>query len=53
MVGSKHGEVYEKSAPVYQKHRCFGQTPKSSSKVLFKLDLFAMAPFIVVLGTQI
>ena len=25
---------------VYKKHICFGQTPKGSSKVLFRLDFF-------------
>ena len=38
---------------IYQNHKVFGQAPKSSSKVLFKLGIFFMATFIVVLDTQI
>ena len=30
----------------------FGQTPKGSIKVLFKMEFFFLLPFIVVLGTH-
>ena len=42
--------VYVINAHVY--HDMFGLTPKCSGKMLFRLDSY-MAPFIVVLGTQI
>lgn len=53
--GNKHGPVYGKFAQVYWNHNFLGQTPKSSSKVLLKLDLsiFCIVSSIVVLGIQI
>ena len=44
---------YGKNALVYKNHRFFGQTPKSSSKVLLKLEKQFIVPSVVVLGTQI
>jgi hypothetical protein len=38
--GCKHSKVDLKYAPVYLNHNCFGQTPKSGSKVFFKLMFF-------------
>jgi hypothetical protein len=39
--GCKHGKVDQKSAPPYDNHDFLGQTPISSSKMLFKIDLFS------------
>jgi hypothetical protein len=39
-IGCKDGKVDQKDALVYQNHNCFGQRPKSSSKVFSKLDFF-------------
>ena len=36
----KHGQVYGKSATVNLNQIFFGQTPTSSSKVLFTLNIF-------------
>ena len=38
--GCKHGKVDQKNVLVSQKHSFFSQTPKSSSKVLLKLNIF-------------
>ena len=52
LLESKHGRVYRKVLQ-YIKMIIFGQTPKSSSKVLFELHFVFMVPSVVVLGTQI
>jgi hypothetical protein len=39
--GCKHGKVDQKSAPLYDNHDFLGQTPISSSKMLFKIDYFS------------
>ena len=36
-LGASIGKGDQKSVRVYQNHNCFGQRPKGSSKVLFKL----------------
>ena len=36
VVGCKHSKVDQESAPVYESHYFFGQTPMSSRKMLFK-----------------
>ena len=52
-LGSKHGQVNGKLLHYTKTIIYFGPMPKSSSKMLFKLNYVFMAPFIVVLGTQI
>ena len=41
MSGCKHSKVDQTSAPVYERHGFFGQTPISSSKMLFKINYFS------------
>ena len=53
VAGCKHSKVDQESAPVYKSHDFLGQTPISSSKMLFKNILFLMMTSIVKLGTQI
>ena len=52
VLGCKHSKVDQESAPVYESHDFLGQTPISSSKVLFNIFFFMMT-FIVKLGIQI
>jgi hypothetical protein len=44
---------YMERCPGTLNHNCFGQTPKSGSKVKLIWDFALMAPSIVVLGNQI
>jgi hypothetical protein len=44
--------VDQESAPVYGSHDFLGQTPISSSKMLFKYIYFVMMTSIFKLGTQ-
>lgn len=39
-MGTKHSQVYRIRAPVYLNWTSFGQMHKSSSKVLFKFEIF-------------
>ena len=39
--GCKHSKVDQKNALVYKSHDFLGQTPISSSKMLFKIDYFS------------
>ena len=39
--GCKHSKVDQESAPVYGSHDFLGQTPISSSKMLFKMYNFS------------
>ena len=39
--GCKHSKVDQTSAPVYESRGFLGQTPISSSKMLFKIDSFS------------
>jgi hypothetical protein len=41
LPGCKHGKVDQKSALLYDNHDFLGQTPISSSKMLFKIDYFS------------
>jgi hypothetical protein len=40
LSGCKHSKVDQESAPVYGSHDFLGQTPVSSSKMLFKMYTF-------------
>ena len=41
VIGCKHSKVDQESAPVYKSHDFLGQTPISSSKMLFKIYTFS------------
>jgi hypothetical protein len=53
VIGCKHSKVDQESALVYGSHDFLGQTPISSSKMLFKFFFFFLMTSIVELGTQI
>jgi hypothetical protein len=40
-MGCKHSKVDQESAPVYENHDFLGQTPISSSKMLFKIYILS------------
>ena len=41
MLGCEHSKVDQESALVYESHNFLGQTPISSSKMLFKIYLYS------------
>ena len=41
IYGCKHSKVDQESVPVYESHDFLGQTPISSSKMLFKIYIFS------------
>lgn len=51
--GCKHNKVDQRSAPKYEVHSFFSQTPKRRSKMLFKIYKKFMLAFFVVLSAQV